>query len=67
MVLGYYDREVTGYIYREVYINSIIGIIFGYPVSVLLIALVFSIDGNKLSGGKSPRIICPRSSDLICS
>ena len=41
MVLGYYDREVTGYIYREVYINSLIGIVFGYPMSVLMLLLVF--------------------------
>ena len=53
MVLGYYDREVTGYIYREVYINSIIGIIFGYPVSVLLIALVFKTMGMGTLAGVS--------------
>ena len=43
MVLGYYDGEVTGYIYREVYINSIIGIILGYPSSVLFLLLVFKV------------------------
>ena len=32
MVLGYYDKEVCGYIYREIYINTFIGILFGYPV-----------------------------------
>lgn len=43
MVLGYYDNEVTGYIYREVYLNSFVGIIFGYPVGIALIELVFSV------------------------
>lgn len=43
MVLGYYDGEVTGYIYREVYINSIIGIILGYPSSALFLILVFKV------------------------
>ena len=47
------NREVTGYIYREVYINSIIGIIFGYPVSVLLIALVFKTMGMGTLAGVS--------------
>ncbi len=45
MVLGYYDREVTGYIYREVYVNSAIGIVFGYPLSALLLWLVFKVMG----------------------
>ena len=51
MVLGYYDREVTGYIYREVFINSAIGMVFGYPVSLLLISLVFkTMSMGALSG-----------------
>lgn len=41
MVLGYHDKEVTGYIYREVLINSFIGIIVGYPLSALLMWVVF--------------------------
>ncbi len=45
MVLGYYDGEVAGYIYREIYINSLIGIIFGYPVAVLLMMMVFGVMG----------------------
>lgn len=45
MVLGYYDKEVSGYIYREVYVNSVIGIIVGYPVSLLLLRLVFGTIG----------------------
>ena len=43
MVLGYNDKEVTGYIYREIYINTAIGIVFGYPVGVLLIWVVFKV------------------------
>lgn len=43
MVLGYNNKEVAGYIYREIYINSAIGAVFGYPCGVLLMWLVFSI------------------------
>lgn len=43
MVLGYHDKEVAGYIYREIYINSAVGIVFGYPLSALLIWVVFKI------------------------
>ena len=53
MVLGYYDKEVTGYIYREVYINSVIGIIFGYPMSALLLLLVFKTMGFGSLGAVS--------------
>lgn len=53
MVLGYYDKEVTGYIYREVYINSVIGIIFGYPMSALLLLLVFNTMGFGTLGAVS--------------
>lgn len=53
MVLGYQDREVTGYIYREVYINTVIGIIFGYPLAVFLIYLVFSAMGFGTLAGIS--------------
>lgn len=43
MVLGYYDGEVAGYIYREIYIDTAIGILFGYPLSALLIWAVFTV------------------------
>ena len=43
MVLGYYDREVAGYIYREVYINTIVGILFGFPVGIFLIIILFKV------------------------
>lgn len=53
MVLGYQDKEVTGYIYREVYINTLIGIVFGYPVGVLLIWVVFKVMNFGTLGGVS--------------
>lgn len=43
MVLGYYDGEVAGYIYREIYITSLIGILFGIPVGCLLCLFVFQV------------------------
>ena len=53
MVLGYYNGEVTGYIYREIFINSFIGIIFGYPASLFLLWLVFNTMGVGTIGGIS--------------
>ena len=53
MVLGYHDGEVAGYIYREIYINSAVGIIFGYPLSALLIWVVFKVMGMGLLSGVS--------------
>lgn len=53
MVLGYHNREVTGYIYREIYINSAIGIIFGYPMAAVLIWFVFSIMAQGSLAGVS--------------
>lgn len=43
MVLGYNDNEVCGYIFREIYIMSIIGAILGIPVSLVFIKFVFKI------------------------
>ena len=45
MVLGYYDGEVAGYIYREIYITSSIGILFGIPLGCLLCLFVFQVMG----------------------
>ena len=45
MVLGYYDGEVAGYIYREIYITSGIGILFGLPLGCLLCLFVFQVMG----------------------
>ncbi len=44
-VLGYFDGEVAGYIYREIYIDAVIGIILGYPLSALIMHFLFSIMG----------------------
>ncbi len=41
MVLGYKDGEVAGYIFREIYIMSMIGAILGIPCGVVLIQFVF--------------------------
>ena len=53
MVLGYHDKEVAGYIYREVYIDTAVGILFGYPLSALLIWAVFTAMGMGTVGGVS--------------
>lgn len=45
MVLGYHDGEVAGYIYREIYITSFIGILFGLPLGCLLCLLIFKVMG----------------------
>lgn len=41
MVLGYYDGEICGYIYREIYISTFLGILLGYPTGIGLATLVF--------------------------
>lgn len=53
MVLGYYDGEVTGYIYREIYIDAVVGIIFGYGVGAVLMGIIFAIMGFGSLGGVS--------------
>lgn len=45
MVLGYRDSEICGYIYREIYISTFLGILLGYPVGVGLATLVFETIG----------------------
>ena len=51
MVLGYYDSEVSGYIYREIYIDAAFGIFFGYGVGAILIDTVFRVMGfGSLAG-----------------
>ena len=42
MVLGYTNREVTGYIFREIYILSIISAILGVPLGVGFLYFLFS-------------------------
>ncbi len=53
MVLGYQNREVYGYIFREVIITSLIGILFGYPLSCLLNWIVFTTIGFGTLNGIS--------------
>ncbi len=35
-VLGFYDREVTAYVYRETYMLTIVGIFFGYLIGFIM-------------------------------
>ncbi len=41
-VLGYKTNEVNGFIYREIFIESIIGIILGIPLGILFLFIVFT-------------------------
>ncbi len=41
-VLGYTLKEVKGFIYREIFATSIIGVIIGIPLGVLFLNLVFN-------------------------
>lgn len=43
MVLGYYNREVTGYIYREIYIMCFIGMIIGLPLGHISLEGLFQL------------------------
>lgn len=43
MVLGYHDREVTGYVFREIYIMSILGAILGVPLGLGFLRFVFQL------------------------
>lgn len=53
MVLGYHDGEICGYIYREIYISTFLGIIFGYPVGIGFATLVFKTIGFGSVGNVS--------------
>lgn len=53
MVLGYHDGEVAGYIYREIYIDTVIGVLFGYPVALPLMQFLFDIVGSGAISGVS--------------
>lgn len=53
MVLGYRKNEVTGYIFREIYIMSAIGTILGIPCSIVFLDFVFdAIDFGSFAGIK---------------
>lgn len=50
-VLGYHNKEVCGYIYREVYIMSFIGVLCAIPMGLLFVDFIFKfIDFGSLSG-----------------
>ena len=42
--MGFYDKEVTAYIYRETFILTLIGILFGYLIGYLMHFIII----NKL-------------------
>lgn len=43
MVLGYHDREVTGYIFREIYIMCAVGALLGVPFGAAFMHFVFGL------------------------
>jgi len=43
MVLGYHDREVTGYIFREIYIMCAVGAVLGVPFGAAFMRFVFGL------------------------
>ena len=43
MVLGYHEQEVTGYIFREVYIMAFIGAVLGLPIGYVFLDFVFGL------------------------
>lgn len=43
MVLGYTDKEVCGYIFREIYVMSFIGAILGVPLGLGFMKFVFAL------------------------
>ena len=43
MVLGYSDEEVTGYVYREIYIMCAVGALLGVPFGCLFVHYVFGL------------------------
>lgn len=43
MVLGYHDKEVANYIFREIYIMSLIGAVIGVPVGIWFMDFAFEL------------------------
>lgn len=43
MVLGYHNKEVCGYIFREIYIMSFVGALLGLPVGLGFVEFVFGL------------------------
>ena len=49
-VLGYHNKEVVGYIFREIFITNLIGAVLGIPLGVVFMDFVFNlVDVGKLS------------------
>lgn len=42
-VLGYHNREVVGYIFREIFITNLIGAVLGIPLGVVFLNFVFNL------------------------
>ena len=42
-VLGYHNREVVGYIFREIFITNLIGAVLGIPFGLLFMDFVFNL------------------------
>ena len=59
MVLGYHDGEVAGYIYREIYIDTAVGIIAGYPLAYLFKWIIFRIIESPTNAVWSPWLFAP--------
>ena len=57
MVLGYNDKEVFGYIFREIYIMGVIGALFGILFGYFYMELVFSLINfgsvSDITGGRT--------------
>ena len=41
-VLGYHYKEVYGYIFREIFVMSVIGVLFGLPFGIALLYLILT-------------------------
>jgi putative ABC transport system permease protein len=49
-VLGYVNPEVNGFIYREIFLMSLIGIIIGIPLAIVFLNIIFTmLDFGKIS------------------
>lgn len=56
-VLGFYDREVTAYIFRENFVFTLLGILFGYGLGIVLTK--FILDQASMETITFPLVIRP--------
>ncbi|MDT2612690.1 ABC transporter permease [Enterococcus dongliensis] len=56
-VLGFYDREVTSYIFRENFVFTFLGILFGYGLGIVLTK--FILDQASMESITFPLVIRP--------